>query len=473
MLSSPSRLAWVNPLVTFTHACFILFIILSFTTPSWRDGPFSWWPLTHSPLLAGAPVTIGLFNLLPFFITGGWLLIQLRRPEQTTWQWGRFQTVLPLLGLTILGSLSLEFEPTRRTLTHAGALCLFWLVYLFCLNQRPRLAWPLAFIVVVQGSLAIAQFALQRDLGLVSLGELPLNPAFEGITVLYARDQPWLRAYGLTAHPNLLGAILAMMLLWLLPLIGQERKWRQWLLLVAITIGLLGLFVTFSRSAWLAFGCGLLIWLLGAKPWPKSRHSLLCLRPAWSWLPIGLLLVPLLLLLAFNYDLVLSRFLALDTPIEAQSLNQRLADDRLALQVIGRYPWFGVGLGNYVDVAREIEPEASRVHNVPLYVTAESGILATGLWLWLMVSPFIWWWRGRASRRNPNLQPASPALTSAQLAAWGAMIIMNMFDTMVWWSSNWQTAILFALLVVQTTPGHQLTTSASHHDYGSPESPLA
>jgi len=222
MLSSPTQRKLPLISATLAKASFTLFLILSFTTPSWRDGPFSWWPLWHFPLLAGAPVTVGLFNLLPLLMTAGWLISRwLKRSKQSPWQWGPIGLTLPLLGITILGILSLEADLTRRTLTHAGALALFWFIYLFVLNERPSLTPPLLIITFVQGTVAIAQFALQRDLGLLALGELPLNPAFEGITVLYARNQPWLRAYGLTAHPNLLGAILAMLLLWLLPLIGS------------------------------------------------------------------------------------------------------------------------------------------------------------------------------------------------------------------------------------------------------------
>ena len=458
------------PLITatLTKASFALFLILSLTTPSWRDGPFSWWPLWRSPLLAGAPVTIGFFNLLPLLITAGWLITRWPNgSKQSPWQWGSMGLTLPLLGFTILGIFSLEPDLTRRTFTQGGGLILFWFVYLFVLNERPSLTPPLLIITFVQGTVAIAQFALQKDLGLLALGELPLNPAFEGITVLYARNQPWLRAYGLTAHPNLLGALLAMILLWLLPLIGRRAGWLHWMLLATISIGLLGLFVSFSRSAWLAFVCGLLTWLLGHRRLPAFRNLTQSIRLSWSWLPFALLLLPVLLLLAFNYDLVLSRFIALDTPIEAQSLNQRLADDRLALQIIGRHLWRGVGLGNYEQLARKIEPEASRVHNIPLYVTAELGVLAAGLWLWLIIPPFWGWWRGKYSRQNPGTLAKATTFSSAQLAPWVAMIIMNMLDTMVWWSSNWQTAVLFALLAGQTS---QALTSASHHGCDSPGS---
>lgn len=428
-----------------TEACFALFIVLSLITPSWRYGPFSWWPLWHVPLLAGAPMAVGLFNGLPLLVLIGWGSVRVLGIHGRGRQWSfpsHAAVLLPLLGLTLLGLFSLEPALTRRTFIQAGGLAIFWLVYLFVVNERPNLTWPLALITTVQGSVAIAQFVWQKDLGLVVLGELPLNPAFEGITVLYARGQPWLRAYGLTAHPNLLGALLVMLLLWLLPSISRATGWRQVGLLVAVSLGSLGLFVSFSRAAWLALAIALLIWLIlrwrRQRFLPAHEHPLdnekRGRRPLDKRL---LLLLPLLLLLWLNYDLVLSRFTSLDTLVEARSLQERLYDYRLSLQVIASHPWTGVGLGNYTDFARLLDPNANRVHNVPLLVTAELGLPGTLLWLWLMAAPF-----ALLSSRALTASPYS-------IIPWVAMIIINLFDTMLWWSSNWQTAVLFALLVAQ------------------------
>src|SRR5690606_34838342 len=110
----------------------------------------------------------------------------------------------------------------------------------------------------------LGQFFQQTDLGLEWLGELPLNPAFSGVTVLGARGTRWLRAYGLTTHPNQLGALLTALLLFLLPAwltliqTGDSRR-RLLLYTTGIALGLAGLYVSFSRSAWLAFGGGLLV----------------------------------------------------------------------------------------------------------------------------------------------------------------------------------------------------------------------
>ena len=489
------RPRWLSALHVLTETSFALFVALSLITPSWRYGPFTWWPFWQSELLAGAPAKVGVFNLLPALVAAGWLAGRVMDKAKPAWTWGRPSVTLPLVGLTILSLLTLNPAIMRRTFIHGGGLAITWLVYLYIINERPRLTLPLSLIILVQAGVAIGQFGLQRDLGLVALGELPLNPLFEGITVLSARGQPWLRAYGLTAHPNLLGALLATLLLLLLPLYGRLRGWRQAAVMAVSGVGALGLLVSFSRAAWLGMAAGILTWLVlsgrltavfqrqririshhlrhsesparvagrsfeesGPEVAPGNQVWRLLARRLWLLLP----LLPLLLLLWLNYDLVLSRFVALDSDVEAESVSQRLDDARTAFKVIADYPLFGVGLGNYVYAALHFDPDADRVHNVPLFVAAELGIIGGLLWLWLALAPF---WPGREKERqggrgareqgrllSEGRSPFHPlTLSPAQLAPWTAMIVMSMFDTMLWWSSNWQTAILFALLAAHLT----------------------
>ncbi len=406
-----------------------MFLALTFATPSWRYGPFTWLPLWRAEEIAGAPVTIGVFNLLPLMALAGLLAGRVGRAGGGGWQWGRREVTRPLLGLTGLGLFSLTVQSPRLLFIHAGGWAMAWLVYLYVLNERPFLPLPLAFILLIQGGDALAQFFLQRDVGLVGLGELPLNPAFSGVTVLWARGARWLRAYGLTAHPNLLGAALAVILLLLWPRYGRCRGWRRVGLGMALAVGSAGLFVSFSRAAWLGFAVGLAAWAIlvaretgNAAPF-KSR-LLLPLIPA------------LLLSLAYG-DLVLSRFVALDTPIEARSLDERVSDSRLALALIADHPWRGVGLGNYTDYAQTMAAGARRVHNVLLLVTAELGLPGGLLWLWLALAPLL------AGRRSKN--------RALSKAVWLAMLAMSQLDTMVWVSGNWQTAVLFALLAANMT----------------------
>ena len=452
------------------EGAFALWLILSLITPSWRYGPFAWLPLWQYEELAGAPMRVGAANLLPLLVVACILLSRWRAQPHPPWTWGPPALSLPLAGLTVLGTLRLDSGNFRHVFIYGGMYAVAWLVYLYVLNERPRLLAPIATVLLIQGAVAVGQFLVQHDLGLVPLGELPLHPAHEGNSVLLARAQPWLRAYGLTIHPNLLGALLAALLLLALPAARGGRGAGRAALLAAVVAGGAGLFLSFSRAAWLGFGAGLVVW--GALGWWQRRrragnrsqkkvqrtsesamHREGGLHPA-RWVVPWLLGVGLLGLLLFAYrDLVFSRFFALDTPTEAQSINDRRRDAELAMTIIRGAPLTGVGLGEYVAAAQQLDADAARVHNVPLLVAAELGLPGLVLWLWLMIAPFWLWLRpGVVARRYADI--------GLRLAPWVAMLVINTFDTTLWLSGNWQTSFLFALVAAKAVDSWQVSVSS-------------
>ena len=66
----------------------------------------------------------------------------------------------------------------------------------------------------------------------------------------------WIRAYGLTAHPNILGGVLAFGLLVIASAQGHGR-WTRLIRMATFGLGVAALFLTFSRAAWIAFAVGL------------------------------------------------------------------------------------------------------------------------------------------------------------------------------------------------------------------------
>jgi O-antigen ligase len=446
------------------EVAFALWVILSLITPSWRYGPFAWLPLWEYEELAGAPMRVGLFNALPLVVVGcvvaSRLLARREGVALRPWTWGPRAIALPLAGLTLWGTLRLDPGNFRLVFIYVGMYAVAWLVYLYAINERPRLLVPLAAVLIIQGAVAAGQFVAQRDLGLVPLGELPLHPAHAGNSVLWARGQPWLRAYGLTIHPNLLGAMMTALLLLLLPALSKARGAGRVILLVAVVAGGVGLLLSFSRGAWLGFVAGLVTWGLLAWLVPpcdapsevrrtfwrgggkkKVRRTSESATHRWvGWLVVAALAAGLLYVAR---DMVFSRLFALDTPTEATSISERLRDAGLALAVFQERPLLGAGLGEYVAVAQRLDTDAARVHNAGLLVAAELGLPGLLLWLWLMVAPLWLWWRGRA-------EPARPFRLSApgpQLAPWVAMLVVNTFDTTLWLSGNWQTSLLFGLVL--------------------------
>jgi hypothetical protein len=545
---------------TWTHVLFAAFLFLTLATPSWRVGPFTWLPVVRFPMLGGRPAELGLMSLLPGLVVAGWVVVRVRERSPRTFHWGRPGISLPLMGLTVLILAGLDRAITWRTAVQVVGLGLFWLTYLFMLNERPRLTVPLALVVLVQGGVAVGQFLRQRDLGLAFLGELALDPAVSGISVLWARDRRWLRGYGLTAHPNTLGAMLAILLLLLLPALWRARGWRRaarktppgrglelwkglelgkagrglelgrtrcpapemrpwrwrapragrsarktppgrglergragrglelgkagrglelgkagrrpelegtsemlpwWavVLTIVISVGLVGLLAGFSRASWLAFGMGVCTWVVRAG-WDRlraaRRQQERAARPRALVvrLPVQFV-IPLLFVVLFLFayrDLVVSRFVGLDTPIEARSLNDRRRDAELALELAAGHPWRGVGAGNYVPAVRQVTLDSRPVHSVPLLVAAELGVPGAALWAWVVVAGL--WAAGitattGASMKSGGRPPAIVEGCPMALGTWVAMLSLGMFDVSLWVTTSWRAAILFAVLAAR------------------------
>ena len=124
------------------EVAFALWLILSLITPSWRYGPFAWLPLWQYEELAGAPMRVGAANLLPLIVVACLLLSRWRACPRPPWTWGPPALTLPLAGLTVLGTLSLDTGNFRHVFIYGGMYAVAWLVYLVVLNERPHLLVP-------------------------------------------------------------------------------------------------------------------------------------------------------------------------------------------------------------------------------------------------------------------------------------------------------------------------------------------
>lgn len=427
---------------------FALLFTVVMCTPNWRSGLFSWFPIWQFYQPQTGVMPLGIAALLPFAVVLLWIgRIWLRRREAKSsprFDWGSRTFWLPFTGLSLLGIFSLRHSSAANALFYLTMILVAWMVYLYVVNERPQLTAAIGVVLLIQGTVAIAQFYLQQEAGLRWLGEPILDLGVEGTSVLWARGQNWLRGYGLTSHPNVLGTILCIGLLLYLPQAVRRAQWslpKQILFSLASLIGVSGLFLSFSRAAWLAFVAGMLTWCLlwwrqQQRQEQTARPIIHPQRPQGPKALFGLsLALPLLWLFVSYYDLAFSRFLNLDSEIEATSISERVASAEIALQLITADPVWGVGLGRFVEAAQMIDPNATQVHNVPLLVAAELGIGGLLLWLWLVLAPF-----GRLR------QGATDTVLPSQLASWVAMLVLNLFDTTLWLGENWQTALLFVIV---------------------------
>ena len=199
-----------------------------------------------------------------------------------------------LAGLWVAAAASSLFSvDIGLSLYHTLRLLLLFGLYLFLINNPPRLADVTAAIglqIVLQATIGIVQVLRQHSLGLAFLQELKLDPSAPGISIVWANGVRSLRAYGLTDHPNILGGSLAFGLLLLAAGYDWARPHQRPWLAGTFTLGSMALLLTFSRSAWLGLIAGLVLLLA----WAFARHSRTSLQ-AWTGLlgAVALVLAPI------------------------------------------------------------------------------------------------------------------------------------------------------------------------------------
>ena len=226
--------------------------------------------------------------------------------------------------------------------------------------------------LMLQAGIGFTEFALQSTSFLAPLNlTWPgiIEPAMRGVSVVQlANGARWLRVYGTLPHPNILGglalALLAGPAAWFL----LGRRYR-WVAAIGLIIGVLLLFVTFSRAAWLGGVVATGVLAFHHRQFGHKRLRTLALASA---LVLGALigLIPL-------GEIALTRFTGFNIPTEQQSIEDRAWMTQQALQTIREHPILGVGIGSFaIDLANRdqgtymIEP----VHNLPLLAVAELGI---------------------------------------------------------------------------------------------------
>ncbi|MGH2538380.1 MAG: O-antigen ligase family protein, partial [Candidatus Promineifilaceae bacterium] len=245
------------------------------------------------------------------------------------------------------------------------ALALF--LYFWLLQPWLPLERLLPFFLAglaIQALVGLAQVAAQSPLGLPLELALPAEAA--GAAIVEVGGLHYLRAYGLTFHPNVLGGFLTAGLLlgWPLAFKGRPGRLAWWLLLLC-------LLATFSRAAWLALALTLpplVFW--HARSRDQRRPLALTVVGGLLILLAGLALwrEPLATRLGPLGQALAGRPAAGANPAvaatERYALNERAELIAGALASIGRRPALGVGAGNspLFALAAGIEARPQPVH---------------------------------------------------------------------------------------------------------------
>ena len=411
-LSRQQNLQWILPAV---HGLFLLFLALTFISHSdgLVAGPFTW--LGVKIPLVNADWRIGPFFLLPLLVglglLGSWWWGYL--PE---WSWGDGRITIPMLIISLLALPSLI---TQQELMGFLMLVLFWLSYVTAVNlivfpqAWSGLTWLLIGVILFQAGVAIYQFVFQRSVGLYGLGEFALTTHTSDFSIVMNGDVRWLRGYGINSHPNRLGWKLVFWLLLLWPIQTYVGRRGQWIVGLTFLVGLGGVLVSVSRSAWLALLMGVSVYVFAwwrGRPLLEQRPSFSRQQKQFAGIVVG---VMVLFVVAFS-DILISRFSRPTNAIEILPYLERMRDTPLAWQLMWLYPWLGVGPRHYSIMVRTLHPHGGIVHVVPLLIGAEVGVLG-------LISCLIFWFAPLLRRDLwQNYVP--------QTAVWLAMMVIGLLQ---------------------------------------------
>jgi O-antigen ligase len=121
-------------------------------------------------------------------------------------------------------------------------------------------------------------------------------------------------------------------------------------------------------------------------------------------------------------DTLLERGKSIFDPKDLTS-RDRIAMLQAGVAIVKDYPFMGVGPSQIeriyprYRVPDAVKPTNPHLHNVPMQIAAERGLLALGAWLWFVVTVFIGLLRLVRTARNKSLAAAALGAMAAMLAA--------------------------------------------------------
>ncbi len=343
--------------------------------------------------------TIYLVDVIWF----GWMILDLiNNGKKKKWKFGfEIFWVLVLIGVNILIAQN-KWVAGYKWL-RLGELFWFW-NWIIRNKRLAQSGWlkAIPFWLIIEGILAIGQVSKGGSLNGLWwwLGERKFDFNTIGIAQMSVADMGLIRAYGTFSHPNSLAGFLLVNLVWWVktkPLSPSETSGQLPLKKGAVIknicnskvfwwlvfwMGLIGIFLSGSRTIWLLTLVFLVFWGWNAKI--ESKEKL-------KGLMVGVLLI-ILLVWMINYNYPLANFFG---GWDENGIMKRGQLNLAAMEMIKESPWFGVGLGNFLVKLPEFQRNNQifwfqPVHNILLLIISEIGLLGSGVLVWLMGRKMDW-----------------------------------------------------------------------------------
>lgn len=230
--------------------------------------------------------------------------------------------------------------------------------------QKPLFLRFLSLTLIYSSLIALGQFVHRGSLGglLYYLGERDFTLSTPGIAKIILLNRLHLRPYATFPHPN---ALAGFFLVSLVLLLGWTKK-KGTLFWLSLILGILTLLLSFSKITWIFAALALAFW---------PGRGVLKNFPR-----------PLVFLILSTFLI----FLFLKIPLDPYSFSRRIELTHSSLLMIQKYPFLGVGLGNFLSQlpffwqAKEGIRFLQPVHNIFLLLATETGLLGLGIFLWFL-----------------------------------------------------------------------------------------
>ncbi|MDM7926266.1 MAG: O-antigen ligase family protein [bacterium] len=286
------------------------------------------------------------------------------RPGSPMWVW------VPLLLLFAFSAFSLTQAVNPRLglyqLLELTKAILLFLVLSDAFRDRGAVSTALTVLLVVyliELAVGTVQYALNRDVALGILTNATTN------SVRRIGDRSMISVSGTLEGSDRFASYLVMMLLLFMGWWSSlKRALPRLLLMAAVLAGTMLLVFTFSRGGWIGFAAGLLVFAFLHWRIAENRSRALFR---------GLIVLSVLsLVLWLLRDFILLRF----TGEDYGSAQSRIPMMQIALGMIRKFPWLGVGLNNYTLSMAPFDKTGLTldffhpVHNVYLQLAAEIGL---------------------------------------------------------------------------------------------------
>lgn len=351
-------------------------------------------------------------------------------------------TKLDGLVLVLIASYALSIPGTPVPLLGYYAilnLLRFVAIYIYVSRnfQRVHIPWLFAsvvLVVVLEGGLAVVQYTTGKYVGLAQDrgAGVRLDEQYE-VPGIEHRN----RATGTVSESHTFGIYITMLAQFALvmTLDPNARKRIRLLGALVFVIAAGSVLISFSRSAWISFAVGTaIVWCMHLK-WGE-RHVI---APAIFLVAISLVFLP------WAVDVIAERFDAAGD----KNLEERFYQYPVAWNIWMDHPLFGYGVGNYMEALNVYNVSRASnlpVHNVFLWIAAETGLLGIFAFFSIAIVGIVKSWKTAVGRHDPLCRVAL-----AVLAGLAAYLVDGITDplyrepvvyTMYWFSIGLAAALV-------------------------------